>query len=83
MTSLPRQRAILLGQFTEYALSDNDGSYDFTSAVAALREACDVPVFTGLPFGHVREKLTLPVGGHCALDVQGGRALLALSGYGG
>ncbi len=78
-----RQRAIVLGQFTEYALSDNDGGYDFTSAVAALREACDVPVLTGLPFGHVREKLTLPVGGHCALDVRGGRAHLALSGYGG
>ena len=25
---LARQRAILLGQFTEYALSDNDGGYD-------------------------------------------------------
>ena len=78
-----RQRAVLLGQFTEYALSDNDGGYDFASAVAVLRESCDVPVFTGLPFGHVREKLTLPVGGHCVLDVRGGAARLALSGYGG
>ncbi|MEO6564941.1 MAG: LD-carboxypeptidase [Casimicrobiaceae bacterium] len=78
-----RQRAVVLGQFTEFALSDNDGGYDFASAVAALREACDVPVLTGLPFGHVREKLTLPVGGHCALDLHGGRATLALSGYGG
>ena len=25
---LARQRAILLGQFTEYTLSDNDGGYD-------------------------------------------------------
>ena len=78
-----RQRAIVLGQFTEYTLSDNDGGYDFASAVAALRASCDVPVYTGLPFGHVREKLTLPVGGHCALDVRGGRARLALSAYGG
>ena len=27
-----------------------------------------VPVYTGLPFGHVPDKLTLPVGGRCELD---------------
>ncbi|MEP7329253.1 MAG: LD-carboxypeptidase [Betaproteobacteria bacterium] len=77
-----RQRAVVLGQFTEYALSANDGGYDMASAIAALRDGCDVPVLTGLPFGHVREKLTLPVGGHCALQVRGGAAHLALSDYG-
>ena len=29
---LARQRAILLGRFTEYALSDNDGGYDLDTA---------------------------------------------------
>ena len=34
------------------------------------------------PFGHVPEKLTLPVGGRCTLAVRGGAATLAFSDYG-
>jgi muramoyltetrapeptide carboxypeptidase len=79
---LARQQAILLGHFTEYALSDNDGGYDLATAVAHLRSACATPVFTGLPFGHVPDKLTLPVGGRCELLVEGGAATLVFSGYG-
>ena len=79
---LARQRAILLGQFTEYELNSNDGGYDFAGVVAQLRGMVDVPVFTGLPFGHVPDKLTLPMGGHCALVVYDGHAHLAFSDYG-
>ncbi|MEO8487228.1 MAG: LD-carboxypeptidase [Betaproteobacteria bacterium] len=78
---LARQRAILLGAFTEYSLAPNDGGYDLDAAVARLREACGVPIYTGLPFGHVRDKLTLPVGGRLALDVRDGAARLALHDY--
>jgi len=78
---LAKQRAILLGHFTEYALSDNDGGYDFGAAVAHMRSVCATPIFTGLPFGHVRDKLTLPVGGHCEMLVRGGNTTLVLSDY--
>ena len=78
---LARQRAILLGQFTEYQAHANDGGYDFASVVGQLRDHLDVPVYTGLPFGHVPEKFTLPVGGRCALSVEGGHARLAFSHY--
>ena len=78
---LSRQRAILLGQFTEFELNGNDGGYDLGGAVAQLRSLVNVPVFTGLPFGHVADKLTLPVGGNCALDVSGGQARLVFSNY--
>ena len=78
---LARQRAVLLGAFTEYALADNDGGYDLDAAVARLRDACPVPIYTGLPFGHVRDKLTLPVGGTLALDVREGDARLAFRDY--
>ena len=78
---LARQRAILLGQFTEYALSVNDGGYDMDTVVAHLRVACGTPVFTGLPFGHVADKLTLPVGGRCDLMVRDARATLVFSDY--
>jgi len=65
---LSRQRALLLGDFSEYKLASNDNGYDFATMVAHLRESLEIPVFTGLPFGHVREKLTLPFGGKAVLQ---------------
>ena len=79
--ALAKQRAILLGAFTEYALHANDGGYDLDAAIAQLRAQTDVPIYTGLPFGHVPDKLTLPVGGQCALDVRDGGAKLTLFDY--
>ena len=78
---LERQRAVLLGAFTEYELNANDGGYDLAAAVAHLRERTPVPVYTGLPFGHVRDKLTLPVGGRCTLEARDGMGRLLLSHY--
>jgi muramoyltetrapeptide carboxypeptidase len=78
---LERQRAVLLGRFTEYALNANDGGYDLDTAVAHVRARARVPIYTGLPFGHVPDKVTLPVGGHCRLDARDGAARLTLSGY--
>jgi muramoyltetrapeptide carboxypeptidase len=79
---LDRQRALLLGSFNGYTLGTSDNGYDFNAMVAQARESFGVPVFTGLPFGHCPDKLTLPVGGRCALTVRGGRARLLLSDYG-
>jgi len=79
---LARQRAVLLGTFNGYTLSESDNGYDAAAMVAHARERFGVRLYTGLPFGHTPEKLTLPVGGRCALDVRDGRARLALSGYG-
>lgn len=62
---LQRQKAVLLGQFTAYKLSAHDAGYNLDAAVDWLRaqlKAHGVPVLTGLPFGHVRTKLTLPHG---------------------
>lgn len=65
---LQQQRAIILGDFSAYKLSDYDNGYDFAAMLAYLRQQINVPILTGLPFGHVRDKLTLPVGGHCQLE---------------
>ncbi len=78
---LDKQRAVLLGAFTEYQLNPNDAGYDLDVAIAHLRERVRVPVYTGLPLGHVPDKLTLPVGGRCELDAGNGRARLRLSHY--
>lgn len=75
---LARQRAVLLGRFDGYTLSPHDGGFDLASVVAFAREHFGVPVFTGLPFGHCPDKLTLPVGGHCELRVRRGEARITL-----
>jgi muramoyltetrapeptide carboxypeptidase len=79
---LARQRAVLLGAFTEYQLNANDGGYDLSTAIAHIRDRIDVPLYTGLPFGHVPDKLTLPVGGQCAFEARDGHARLRFTDYG-
>jgi len=69
---LARQRALILGDFSEYKLAPNDNGYDFAGMVAHLRETLGIPVLTGLPFGHVRDKLTLPFGGKATLTTEPG-----------
>ena len=66
---LGRQRALLLGDFSAYKLAENDNGFDFDSMVAHLRAHLQIPVLTGLPFGHVRDKLSLPFGGMAALEI--------------
>jgi len=66
---LGRQRALLLGDFSAYKLAENDNGFDFDSMVAHLRAHLPIPLLTGLPFGHVRDKLSLPFGGMAALEI--------------
>lgn len=74
---LQAQKAVVLGAFTAWRKSPLDGGYSLKSAVAHLRSVCPVPVLTGLPFGHVPTKLSLPVGARVELVVQGRDVLLA------
>ena len=78
---LRRQKAVLMGEFNGYTPGATDNGYDLTAVIAHARAHFGVPILTGLPFGHCPDKLTLPVGGKCALAVRGGAARLTLSGY--
>lgn len=75
---LGQQQAIVLGQFTAYRLAANDAGYDLPETIAWLRRASGVPVITGLPFGHVRTKATLPVGARVGVATEKGMAHLVL-----
>ena len=68
---LDAQRAILLGAFNGYRLLDNDNGYDLESAIALIRTKTSTPILTGLPFGHIRDKVSLPVGGMATLNSDG------------
>ena len=74
---LSRQKAIVLGQFTEYRLTPHDRGYSMAKVVDWLRgQLLRTPVLTGLPFGHVPTKVMLPVGAKVDLLVEGRDALV-------
>ncbi len=77
---LARQKAIVLGQFTEFKLVPHDKGFKLQSVVNWLRSQLKVPVLTNLPFGHVPTKVLLPVGAKTDLVVQG-RDVLLLWGH--
>ena len=67
---LDAQRAIVLGAFTDFRPSPLDRGYSLKTMVAQLRSVTRTPILTGLPFGHVPTKVTLPVGARVQLVVQ-------------
>ncbi len=73
---LGRQKAILLGGFTNYKPVPHDKGYKLQTVVDWLRARVKAPVFTGLPFGHVATKVCLPVGQTVDLLVQGRDAMV-------
>ena len=73
---LASQRAILLGQFTDYKLTPHDKGYKMQTVVAWLRGKLSIPVVTNLPCGHVRTKVLLPVGAKADLALSGRDAML-------
>ena len=68
---LSKQRAILLGHFTNYKPVPHDKGYRLQTVVDWLRAQVKAPVFTQLPFGHVPTKVALPVGAKVHLAVEG------------
>jgi len=73
---LARQKAIVLGQFTEYRLTPHDKGFKMQSVVQWLRTQTKTPVLTNLPYGHVQTKVLLPVGVKTDLVTEGRDALL-------
>ncbi|HNW62830.1 MAG TPA: LD-carboxypeptidase [Piscinibacter sp.] len=67
---LDAQKAIVLGAFTDFRPSPLDRGYSLKTMVAQLRSVTRTPILTGLPFGHVPTKVTLPVGARVQLVVQ-------------
>ncbi len=73
---LDRQKAVLLGGFTDFKKSPLDRGYTLKTAIEYLRSVTKTPILTGLPFGHVPTKLCLPVGRKVTLAVQGRDAFI-------
>lgn len=78
---LGRQRALLLGNFSQCRPSGYDNGYGLVDSFAQIRRASAMPVIDGLPIGHEPDKFTLPFGVPARLQVAGGTAQLSFSGY--
>ncbi|MBJ3813764.1 muramoyltetrapeptide carboxypeptidase [Shimwellia pseudoproteus] len=78
---LRRQRAIILGSFSGNTLSDYDDGYNFTVMCETVSARLDIPVISGLPFGHEPDTLTLPMGARAVIHHDGNLASLTVSGH--
>jgi len=78
---LARQKAVLLGDFSNYRLSDYDNGYNFEQMLGYARQHLSAPLLTGLPFGHIADRVSLPVGAHADLESDARGFSLRLSAY--
>lgn len=79
---LQKQKAIVFGHFTEYRLAPHDAGYDMPAVIKWLRSVVKVPVITGLPYGHIRSKATLPIGQKIGIATEPGMAHLVIDEHG-
>ena len=74
---LAQQKAVVFGQFTNYKLvPTHDKGFKLNTVIEWLRSQIKAPVLTGLPFGHVRTKVLLPIGAKIDLVTEGRDALM-------
>ena len=66
---LQTQKAIILADFTDCEPEEGRFPYAMEHVVDTLRTMLPIPVLTGLPFGHVAKKLTLPFGAPVLLTI--------------
>jgi muramoyltetrapeptide carboxypeptidase len=67
---LQKQKAILLGHFTNWLPVPHDKGFKLKTVIEWLRTQVKAPVLTALPFGHVPTKVCLPVGAKVTLAVE-------------
>jgi muramoyltetrapeptide carboxypeptidase len=74
---LASQKAIVLGQFSNYKLVPGyDSGFNLGAVAERLQGQVKALVLTGLPFGHVATKVLLPVGASVTLAVESRDALI-------
>lgn len=77
-----QQQAIVLGTFRLSKERDlYDESYDLDNVITTLRRVTGLPVLTGFPFGHIRDKVTMPLGFPARLKTSSSGYSVAFSGY--
>jgi muramoyltetrapeptide carboxypeptidase len=78
---LAKQQALVLGDFSAYRLSPADHGYDYDAMLSYLRGTLPLPVLTGLQFGHIPRRVTIPFGAQASLVSDSARFDLTMSDY--
>ncbi|HET7774615.1 MAG TPA: LD-carboxypeptidase [Burkholderiaceae bacterium] len=73
---LARQKAVVLGHFTQYKPVPNDRGFKLKTVIDYVQSQIKAPILTGLPAGHVPTVLTLPIGRATRLLAEGRDAFL-------
>ena len=73
---LQKQKALILADFSDCMPEPDRFPYAMEHIVETMRELLPIPVLTGLPFGHVAKKLTLPYGAVATLSIAPGAFML-------
>lgn len=67
---LDAQNVILLGEFSAYQTTDYDNGFDLPEVFQYVASRTRTPVVSRFPFGHVRAKVTVPVGARAHVRVE-------------
>lgn len=78
---LERQSAVILGSFTGAAPNDYDAGYSLETMVDFIRSRLDIPVITGLDFGHEQQTVTLALGAQAILKHDETGSRLTIGGH--
>ncbi len=71
----------MLGSFSNSAPNEYDAGYSLHSMIDYLRTQIDVPLISGLAFGHEPQTVTLPLGAQATLNHNGAHTTLTLTGH--
>lgn len=71
------QQAIVFGALSSAGEDSYDARFDVSVVIRQLHELTGLPIFSGMPFGHIAKKRSFPLGAMCQLipNTDGGYAL--------
>ena len=72
------QQAIVFGALSGTGEDSYDKRYDVATVVRQLHELTGLPIYSGMPFGHIGKKYSFPLGATCQLipNTNGGYQLV-------
>ncbi|NYR10174.1 LD-carboxypeptidase [Psychrobacter sp. BI730] len=72
------QQAIIFGALSGTGEDSYDKRYDVATVIRQLHELTGLPIYSGMPFGHIGKKYSFPLGATCQIsaDTVGGYQLV-------
>jgi muramoyltetrapeptide carboxypeptidase len=79
---LDKQKAVVFGQFNRCIPTQfSSQPYNIDDVLQFMRDVITCPTLTNLPFGHVENKMTIPVGAIAKISIKSNSYDISFSGY--